>query len=55
MMKVYHICECCQQIFNNTEVEGPEGAIGLQGICDDCANELGMYDNTTMTTQHFYN
>lgn len=55
MIKVYHVCEYCQQVFDSAEVEGPEGAIGLQGVCEDCANELGMYDNTTMSTQHFYN
>lgn len=55
MIKVYHICEYCQQVFDSSEVEGPEGAIGLQGICDDCASELGMNDNTPISSYYFYN
>ncbi len=41
-MKVYHICEICQQIFDLSEVPGQEGSTEMQGICNDCADEMGF-------------
>lgn len=54
-MKIYHVCEYCQQIYSTLEVEGPEGAVQLSGTCDDCAQELGMGESFNNMTQHFYN
>jgi hypothetical protein len=54
-MKIYHLCEYCQQIYSTDEVEGPEGAIQLNGTCEDCALELGMNETFTNMGQHFYN
>ncbi|HEX3011318.1 MAG TPA: hypothetical protein VHQ70_04665 [Syntrophomonadaceae bacterium] len=55
-MKVYHICEYCQMVYNTTEVEGPEGAIELKGTCEDCSREMGLNEQvTSFTGQHFYN
>lgn len=41
-MKVYHICEICQQIFDLSEVPGQEGSAEMPGICNDCADEMGF-------------
>lgn len=55
-MKVYYVCECCQQIFNCSEVEGPEGAIELKGTCEECTRELGLDESpTSVNMQHYYN
>ncbi|MGI5922236.1 MAG: hypothetical protein ACOX6I_10930 [Syntrophomonadaceae bacterium] len=55
-MKVYYTCDCCQQIFKTTEVEGPEGAVELKGTCTDCTREMGLDGSlTSITGQHFYN
>ncbi len=54
-MKIYHVCEYCQQVYSTAEVEGPEGAVQLNGICEDCALELGMNETFNNVGQHFYN
>lgn len=41
-VKVYHICEICQQIFDLSEVPGQEGSAEMPGICNDCADEMGF-------------
>lgn len=53
-MKVYYICEYCEQVFHVSESEGPEGAIGVNGICDECAVEMGMKEDTSIVNQHYY-
>lgn len=55
-MKIYYVCECCRQIFNDTEVEGPEGAVELKGTCPECSRELGLEEPpVSIQNQHFYN
>lgn len=54
-MKIYHTCEYCRQIYNISDVEGPEGAIELNGICEDCSEELGLNESPIINTHHFYN
>ena len=54
-MKIYHVCEYCQQVYSTSEVEGPEGAVQLDGTCEDCALELGMGENVQNSRQHYYN
>lgn len=54
-MKVYYICDCCQQVYDTTEVQGPEGAIELKGTCEDCTREMGLSEQATSVGQHFYN
>lgn len=54
-MKIYHICEFCSQVFATSEVEGPEGAVELQGICDDCAGELGFDEQPSLGSYYYYN
>jgi len=53
-MKVYYICEFCEQVFNETKVDGQEGSIALQGICDECASEMGLNEVSTTGVSHFY-
>jgi hypothetical protein len=52
-MKVYYICECCEQVFSVVEADGPEGAATVHGICDECAFEIGMMEDTSLHA-HFY-
>jgi hypothetical protein len=54
-MKIYHVCEYCQQVYSTAEVEGPEGGVQLNGTCEDCALELGMNETFNSMGQHFYN
>ncbi|MEA1962441.1 MAG: hypothetical protein U9N81_14435 [Bacillota bacterium] len=54
-MKVYYICECCDEVFLVKDTEGPEGAIAMQGICDSCALEMGLADTNNLRSQMFYN
>lgn len=54
-MKIYHICDYCQQIFEISEVEGVEGNVQVQGICNQCAEELGLIDNSSpQLYEHWY-
>lgn len=55
IMKIYHICEFCSQVFATSEVEGPDGAVELQGICDDCAGELGFNEQPSLGSYYYYN
>lgn len=41
-MKLYYICECCHEIYLNQEIDGPEGAAEVRGLCKDCLAELGQ-------------
>ncbi len=54
-MKIYHVCEYCQQVYSTAEVEGPDGVVQLNGTCEDCALELGMNETFNNMGQHFYN
>jgi hypothetical protein len=54
MMKIYHICEFCQQVFDSAEAEGPDGIVSLQGICEDCAAEMGFSEPALVNRQHYY-
>ncbi|MGI5911276.1 MAG: hypothetical protein ACOX6E_01665 [Syntrophomonadaceae bacterium] len=57
-MKIYHVCEYCQLVYFTEEVEGPEGAIQLNGTCEDCTleleHEMGTGD-AFIIRQHYYN
>ncbi|MGI6452633.1 MAG: hypothetical protein ACOX0E_04000 [Syntrophomonadaceae bacterium] len=53
-MKVYYVCEYCEQIFSIAETLGLEGALQLKGICDDCAVEMGLKEPPGVTNRHFY-
>ncbi|MEQ8201800.1 MAG: hypothetical protein ABRQ24_10320 [Syntrophomonadaceae bacterium] len=52
-MKIYYICEYCERVFQEIEVEGGEGSIPVSGICDECAMEMGLTDTSTLS-QHYY-
>lgn len=53
-MKIYHICEFCDFVFNTTEVEGAEGAVELKGTCEECSSELGIDNQTSNLNSHFW-
>lgn len=52
-MNIYYICEYCEQVFSLVEVEGEEGEVHVQGICDECAMEMGLVSPNSLS-QHFY-
>lgn len=54
-MKIYYICEYCEQIFSSSELEGGEGIVEVRGICDDCAMEIGMMDDHASSSYYYYN
>lgn len=54
-MKVYHVCEICQQIFDISDVGGHEGSLEMQGMCDDCSQEMGFAENPLRSSRFFYN
>lgn len=54
-MKIYHICEYCDAVFNTTEVEGQEGAVELKGTCDECSSELGFGEHSFNLRNFWYN
>lgn len=53
-MKVYHVCEICQQVFDTSELEGYEGSLEMPGMCDDCSQEMGFADTSLRSGQFFY-
>lgn len=53
-MTLYHICDCCRKIYAATEVEGPAGAVEVQGMCPDCALEIGVNTDNLFSGTHFY-
>ncbi len=52
-MKIYYICEYCEQVFSVIESGEEEGAVEVKGICEDCAMEMGLME-TPLHNQHFY-
>ncbi|MDD2585718.1 MAG: hypothetical protein PHT79_04230 [Syntrophomonadaceae bacterium] len=54
-MKVYHTCDYCQMIYNISEVEGPEGAIEINGVCEECSQEIGLNEPPISNIRHYYN
>lgn len=52
-MHIYYICEYCERIFNEVEVEGEDGAIQVRGMCDECGLEMGLINNSSLNP-HFY-
>lgn len=53
IVNIYYICEYCEQVFSLVEVEGEEGEVHVQGICDECAMEMGLVSPNSLS-QHFY-
>jgi hypothetical protein len=54
-VKVYHVCDICQRIFNVSEQESYEGSMAMQGMCEECLQEMGFADNSSPSQQFFYN
>jgi len=50
-VKVYHVCDICQRIFNVSEQEGYEGSMAMQGMCEECLQEMGFADNSSPSQQ----
>lgn len=53
-MKIYHVCEICRQVFDTSEMEGYEGSMEMQGMCDDCSQEMGFAESSAPPRQFFY-
>ncbi len=54
ILKIYYICEYCERVFQQIEVEGGDGSIPIKGICNECALDMGL-DSSPPITQHYYN
>lgn len=52
-MKIYYICEYCERVFQELEVEGEDGAVEVAGICEECALEMGLTEPASLS-QHYY-
>lgn len=53
-MRIYYICEYCERVFQEIEVEGEEGAVEVSGICEECALEMGL-TNSVSINRSYYN
>ncbi len=53
-MKIYYICECCDEVFSMEETGTGEGGIELRGFCSDCAMEMGLQDQPSLSSRQFY-
>jgi len=52
-LKIYYICDYCERVFQELEVEGEEGAVQVTGICEECGLEMGL-TNSEYFNQHYY-
>lgn len=52
-MKIYHVCEICQQVFDVSEKEGYQGSMEMRGMCEDCSQEMGFAE-TSCTPVSFF-
>lgn len=52
-MKVYYVCESCQEIFFEGRLGEEEGTLLVDALCPDCAEDLGQSGDTRITN-HFY-
>ncbi|ADI00907.1 hypothetical protein [Syntrophothermus lipocalidus] len=54
-MKVYYVCECCDKVYAELEIEG-EGYTQVSGLCAECLEEIGGgSDLFSISSQWFYN
>lgn len=53
-MKIYYICECCDEIFSIEESATGTGKAEIRGICNDCALEMGLQEGPALHSQTFY-
>jgi hypothetical protein len=52
-MRIYYICEFCERIYNEVEVEGEEGAVEVSGMCEDCAVEMGFTGHAPINRSYY--
>ncbi|MDO4540832.1 MAG: hypothetical protein Q4B48_07030 [Syntrophomonadaceae bacterium] len=45
-MKLYYVCECCDRVYRQQENGTADGAMGIAGICPECAAEIGSRGET---------
>lgn len=53
-MKIYYICECCDEVFSIDESGSGPGKAEIKGICNDCALEMGLQESPVLHSQTFY-
>jgi len=53
-MKIYYICECCDEIFSIEENGSGTGKVEIRGICNDCALEMGLQEGPALHSQTYY-
>lgn len=52
-MKIYYICESCQEVFYEGKLGEEEGVLTVDALCPDCAEELNPAGEMRFTN-HFY-
>lgn len=52
-MRIYYICEYCERVFQEIEVEGEEGAVEVSGICEECALEMGLASSVSFNRPYY--
>jgi hypothetical protein len=52
-MKVYYVCEVCQEVFYEGKLGEEEGILTVDTLCPDCAEEMGLSGDMKFTN-HFY-
>ncbi|MGE5373086.1 MAG: hypothetical protein ACM3QZ_14005 [Solirubrobacterales bacterium] len=52
-MKVYYICEVCQEVFYEGKLGDEESVLTIDSLCPDCSEEMGMADEIKYT-YHYY-
>jgi hypothetical protein len=53
-VQIYYICEYCERIFSVAETQDGEGDVQVPGICEECAMEMGLLEEPTLPSQHYY-
>lgn len=52
-MKVYYICESCQEVFYEGQLGDEDGILSVDSLCPECAEQLGQ-TGEVIFTNHFY-
>ncbi len=51
-MRVYSVCEYCQEVYDSYQVEGPDGLVELKGVCPTCQGELKSYEEASLNNYY---
>lgn len=52
-MRVYFICENCQDVFHEGDFGNEEGILTIDSLCTDCSEDIGQLGELIFTN-HYY-